>query len=80
MATESNKQNLRDRTLELPFFFCSKTITSLQNHLSLAQGESLPYWFQVNSCGRVCFDLLVERISFVCRNWIKKFRPSLRDS
>ena len=35
------------------------------NHLSLAQGESLPYWFQGNFCVHVCFDFLVERIFFV---------------
>ena len=44
-ASGSNKQNPRDRTLDLPFFFHYNHITSLKNHLSLAQSESLPYWF-----------------------------------
>ena len=54
-ASESNKQNPRDRTLDLPFFFRYKHISSLENHLSLAEGylgdhtqdskgESLLYW------------------------------------
>ena len=65
-APESNKQNPRDRTFDLPSFFRYKHVTSLKTHLLLAQGESLPYWFRGNFCGRVCFDLLVERIFFVC--------------
>ena len=60
-------QNIpQDRTLDLPASFCYKDIASLKNNLSLAEGESLPYWFRGNFCGRVCFDLPVERISFVC--------------
>ena len=47
-VTESKKQNPRERTLNLPFFFRYKHITCLKNHLSLAQGESLPYWFRGN--------------------------------
>ena len=65
-ASESIKQNSREGTLDLPSFFRYKHITSLKNHLSLAQGESLIHWFRGNFCGRVCFDLPVERISFVC--------------
>ena len=65
-ASESNKQDPRDRTSDLPSCFRYKHITSLKNHLSLAQGESLPHWFQGNFCGRVCFGLPLERISFVC--------------
>ena len=42
-ASESNKQNLRERSLDLPSLFRYKHIASLKNHLSLAQGESLPY-------------------------------------
>ena len=65
-TSKANKQNLRDGTLDLPFFFFYKHITSLKNPLSLAQGANLPYWFRGNFCGRVCFDLPVERNSFVC--------------
>ena len=68
-ASELNKQNLRDRTLDLSFFSRYKHITSLKNHLPLALGESLPYWFWGNFCCRVCFDSLVERISFVCSHY-----------
>ena len=66
MKLLSNKQNLRDRILDLQFFFRYKHITSLKDHVSLAQGESLAYWFRGNICGRVCFDSSVERISCVC--------------
>ena len=65
-ATESNKQNPRAKTLALPLFFPYKHITSLKNHHSRAQGESLPYWFRFNFCSRVCLDLPVERIFFGC--------------
>ena len=41
-ASESNKQNPRDRTLKLPFFLRYKHITSLKNHSLLARGETLP--------------------------------------
>ena len=34
--------------------------------LSLARGETLPYWFRGKFCGHVCFELPVERISFFC--------------
>ena len=44
-AFESNEQNLQDRALNLPFFFRYEHITSLKNHLSLAQGKSLSYLF-----------------------------------
>ena len=64
-ASESNKQNPRDRTLDLHLCFRYKHIVSLESHLSFAQAESLPYWFQGNFCGHVCFDSLVERMSFV---------------
>ena len=47
-ASESNKQNLRDRILDLPLFFRYKHITSLKNLPSPAPNESLPYWFQGN--------------------------------
>ena len=47
-AHESNKQNSRDRTLDLSIFFRYKHITSLKNLPSPAPNESLPYWFQGN--------------------------------
>ena len=47
-APESNKQNLRDRTLDLPFFFRYKYMPSLKNLPSPAPTESLPYWFPGN--------------------------------
>ena len=37
-----------DRTLDLPFIFRYKHVTSLKNVPSSAPRESLPYWFQVN--------------------------------
>ena len=43
--SKSNKQDPRDRTLDLPFFFRSKDITSHKNRLLLEQVENLPYWF-----------------------------------
>ena len=42
-APESNKQNPLDRTLDVPFFFRHKQITSLKNLPSPAPSESLPY-------------------------------------
>ena len=47
-VSESNKQNSRDRTLDLPFFFRYKHIPSLKNRPSPAPNESLSYWFQGN--------------------------------
>ena len=47
-APESNKQNPRDRTLDLPIFFRYKHVTSLKNLPSPTPNESLPYWFQGN--------------------------------
>ena len=60
-ASESSKQNPRDRTLDLPFFFHYKHMNSLKRHLPIAQGETFlpPGQF----CGRVCFGLLVEGVS-----------------
>ena len=62
-ATESKKQNPRERTLDLPFLFRYKHITSLKSHLSLAHSESFSFRFRGNFHGCVCFDLPVERIS-----------------
>ena len=47
-ASESNKQNPPNRTIDLPFFSRDKHIISLRNVPSPAPGESLPYWFQGN--------------------------------
>ena len=47
-APESNNQNPRDRTSDLPFFFHFKHLTSLKNLPSAAPNESLPCWFQGN--------------------------------
>ena len=47
-APQSNKQNPRDRTLDLPFFFRKKYVPSLINLPSPAPSESLPYWFEGN--------------------------------
>ena len=41
-------KNPRDRTLDLPFFFHYKLITSLKNNPSPRPGEGLPYRFQGN--------------------------------
>ena len=65
-SPESNKQNSRDTTLDLTFFIRYKQKNSLENHLPLAQGERLFYLFRSNFYGRVCFDLPVERMSFIC--------------
>ena len=47
-APEPNKQNPRDRTLDLLIFFRYKHIPSLKNLPSPAPNESLPSWFQGN--------------------------------
>ena len=47
-APESNDQNPRGGTLDLPFFCRYKHIPSLKNLPSPAPNESLPYWFQGN--------------------------------
>ena len=65
-ASESRNQSLRDRTLDLPLSFCLKHMTSLNSLPLPAPSESLYYWFRGNFYGRVCFELLVERISLVC--------------
>ena len=64
-ASELNKPNPGDRSLDLPFFFRYKHISSLKSNLSRAQGGSLPFWFRDNVCGRAFFDSVVERIAFV---------------
>ena len=50
------------RTLDLPFFFRDKHITSLKSHRSLAPGESFPYWFGATF-----------RAMFVLIHWLREF-------
>ena len=65
----SNKQTAPDRTLDLFSFFvisttlvyCLKTICHLHKARICLTGLG-------QLCSRVCFDLLVERISFVCNH------------
>ena len=59
-APESNKQNPRDRTLDLPFFFCYKHIPSLKNLPSPAPNESLPYWFHGNFAASFVFNFCLR--------------------
>ena len=53
---------------DLHFFFHYKHITSFKTRISLAQGESLSYWFRDNFCSRGCFDLLAEGKAFACNH------------
>ena len=60
-APESNKQNPRDRTLDLPFFFfCYKHIPSLKSLPSPAPNESLPNWFQGNFAALFVFNFCLR--------------------
>ena len=59
-APESNKQNPRDRTLDLPFFCRYKHIPSLKNLPSPAPNESLPYWFQGNFAASFVFSFCLR--------------------
>ena len=59
-APESNKQNPRDRTLDLSIFFRYKHIPSLKNLPSPAPNESLPYWFQGNFAASFVFNLYLR--------------------
>ena len=60
-ASESRKQNLPRRTLDLPFLFPYKHITCLKNHLLPAPGESYRSGFQL------ALQLLVVNY------WLRKF-------
>ena len=42
-APESTRQNAQDRTIDLPFFFHYKHLTSLKNNPSPTPTKSLPY-------------------------------------
>ena len=59
-APESNKQNPRDRTLDLSIFFRYKHIPSLKNLPSPAPNESLPYWFQGNFAASFVFNFCLR--------------------
>ena len=71
-APESNKQNAPDRTLDLPFFFHYKDITSLKNLPSPLPNESLPYWFQGNFAASLVLNFCLRE--FLC------LRPRLHDT
>ena len=59
-ALESNKQNPRDRALDLPILFCYKHITSLKNLPSPAPNKSLPNWFQGNFATSFVFNFCLR--------------------
>ena len=59
-APESNKQNPRDRTLDLSIFFRYKHIPSLKNLPSPAPNESSAYWFQGNSAASFTFNFCLR--------------------
>ena len=63
-ASEVNKRIPRSGTLDLPFFFRYKHITALKNDLSLLKARVCPVVLG-QLLQPVCFDLLVERVSFV---------------
>ena len=45
-------------------------MTSVKSAFLDAQGDSMPYWFQGKFCSFVCFELLVERVSFCLQSLI----------
>ena len=59
-APGSNKQNPRDRTLDLPFFCRYKHIPSLKSLPSPAPNESLPYWSQGNFAASFVFNFCLR--------------------
>ena len=61
---ESNKQNLRDRTLDLAFFLRYKHKTSLTNLPSPTPSENLQHWSQGNGA------------AFVWSYWLSEFHLS----
>ena len=63
---ESNKQNLRDRALDLSIFFRYKHMPSLKNLPSPAPNESLPYWFQGNFAASFVLSFCLREFLFVC--------------
>ena len=67
---ESNRQNLPDTAMDLPLFFRSKRITSLNKvPPPPAPSESLPYWFQGNFAAMFVLSYwLIEFLSFAFAN------------
>ena len=61
-APEPMKQNPQDRTMDLPFFFGYKHITSLKILPSPAARENLPCWFYCNFA-----------VMFVLNYWLREF-------
>ena len=59
-APESNKQNPRDRTLDLSIFFLYKYILSLKNLPSLEPNESSAYWSQGNFAASFVFNFCLR--------------------
>ena len=70
-APESNKQNPRDRTLDLSIFFRYKHIPSLKNLPSPAPNESLPYWFQGNFAASFVFNFCLRE--FLLSAFVNRF-------
>ena len=64
-VSESNKQDPRDRTLDLPFIVYHKHIPSLKTSFARTKRE-FAVLVSGQLCGFVCFEFLLERISFVC--------------
>ena len=65
-------------TLQISFSFLYKIMMSLKTRPSRAEGDSLSFSFQGNFCGFVCFEFLVERISFVTSQNLSLLRQALR--
>ena len=70
-APRSIKQNPRGRTLDLPFFFCYKHLTSLKNLPSVTPSESFPYWFQGNFAAQ--FVLIYCLREFLLSAFVNRF-------
>ena len=62
LLLKSNEQNRPDRTLDLPFFFRYKHMTSLKSLFPPAPSKSLPYLFQGNFAA-----------IFVLNYWLREF-------
>ena len=59
-APESNKQNPREGTLDLPFFFRYKHIPSLKKLLSPVPNKSSAYWFPGNFAASFVFNFCLR--------------------
>ena len=62
-APEWNRQNPPDRTMDLPFFFRYKQITSLKKGPFARTNREFAMLVSGQLCSCCCFELLVERIS-----------------